>query len=785
MQMNRKAASALRRAVVGAATILTPGILATGPALAQDEDIIVTAQKREQALIDVPAAITAIDGKMVKDLNIADLSAVAAQVPGFNVTFERGENTPPSFNLRGIEGDALSARLNESSIAIYTNDVFVGDESNLNAQLFDVQRVEVLRGPQGTLFGKNTTGGLVHFISATPTPELSGYASIAYGQDNAWTLEGAVSGPLSDRVRLRLAAKWDFNDGHYDNIFVNAGQNSTLAGGSGRIDKKLGDRNLWGVRGTIDVDLSEDTLLRVIGNYTKNNSHSTTPTFIGALLPGTTGPGPYTRAQMCPQKRILAGECISEDQARFGYPPLPERRAGIGNTAFPNNRLLAGGESYGITARITHDFDWATLTSVTNYSDNKYLEQLEGGRATPGVRLPAQVPDIIVYRYSESDQLSQELRLNGSSKALDWVVGAFYYKDHKYNRQDFLRNNLAVQTVLAGVNSSSYALFGQIDGHLSDQFTLSIGGRYTDEKRRLVDARVLSLGNLVQNVLAGAPEPRPHTRDFTGKFGLAWEPSDDQTYYAGYSRGIKGVGFNNGFSAANSLTANIAILGPVGQEVLDSFEFGAKHRFFDRRLSINTALFYYLYKGKQTGLTVWNGFTPSFNYINAGQARLYGIETEISFQPSASWDFRFSGSLIKTKITDSDVVTSDAFNNQVPLEGLELVKTPKWTFNAIAAYHIPTSLGRFTLQTEVNGRDKQHFSLANDPLAIEPSHVFANFRIMWRSPDERFNAQAFLTNAFNEAYFVALREVVARTNGLLPAVEGQGRLWGVKLGMNF
>src|SRR3546814_4101137 len=117
-------------------------------------------------------------------LNLSDLSSVATQVPGFNVTSERGENAPPSFNLRGIEVDSLSARLNESSIAVYSNDVFLGDESSLNAQLFDVERIEVLRGPQGTLFGKNTTGGLVHFISATPTADLSGYGNVTYGQDN-------------------------------------------------------------------------------------------------------------------------------------------------------------------------------------------------------------------------------------------------------------------------------------------------------------------------------------------------------------------------------------------------------------------------------------------------------------------------------------------------------------------------------------------------------------------------------------------------------------------------
>ena len=792
MSIDRKLDVRIWRDVVTTTIATAPLMFASAPASAQEEEIIVTAQRREQALIDVPVAITAIGGEKVKELNLSDLASVATQVPGFNVTSERGENAPPSFNLRGIEGDALSARLNESSIAVYSNDVFQGDESGLNGQLFDVQRIEVLRGPQGTLFGKNTTGGLVHFISATPTAELSGYGSLAYGQDNQVTLEGAISGPLTDRVRVRLAGKWDRHDGHYKNIFVNAGQNSTLIGsGGGRVDKKLGDRKIWGVRGTIDVDLSEDTLFRVIGSYSDNRSHSIPAILVGTLPPGTPGAASYTRAQMCSQSRILDGECVSENQARFGYAPMPEREAGISNTAWPNNLLVSGGESFSITGRLTHDFGWATLTSITNYSENDFEEGLEGGRGTPSVTSPALKPDTLVQRFNTSDQFSQELRLNGSNEAFDWVVGAFYYKDHKFSDQRSFRNPAnfqrasSLQIVTAGVNTRSVAVFGQLDNHLTDELTLSIGGRYTDEKRNLVNAQVFSLGNLIQDVRAAAPETSPHTRDFTGKFGLSWEPSIDETYYVSFSRGIKGVGFNNGFSVANTLERNVDALGPVGQEVLDAFELGAKMRLFDRKLSINTALFYYQYDGKQAGLSTYDGFTAFFNYINVGEARLYGIETEISFQPTPRWDFRFSGALIDTKITDSDVETPDAFNNRVPLEGLELPKTPGWTFNALAAYHLPTALGRFTLQTEVNGRDKQYFSVSNDPLTLEEAHVFVNLRILWRSPDERFNAQAFVTNLFDEPYFTTLREPVARATGALSAVEGQGRLWGVKVGMDF
>src|SRR3546814_2555574 len=159
------------------------------------------------------------------------------------------------------------------------------------------------------------------------------------------------------------------HDGHYKNRFVNAGQDSVLIGsGGGRIDKQLGDREVWGVRGTVDVDLTEDTLLRVIGSYSDNKSHSIPAALVGTLPPGTTGPGPYTREQMCSQSRILAGECISENQAAFGYSPFGKREAGVSNTAWPNNILVRSEESrVGKECVSTCRYRWSTY----HYKKNK------------------------------------------------------------------------------------------------------------------------------------------------------------------------------------------------------------------------------------------------------------------------------------------------------------------------------------------------------------------------------------------------------------------------------
>ena len=765
-----------------------PGVQQAPPATvgAANGEIVVTAQRREQALITVPAAITAIGGGEVKNLNLTSVTSIAQLVPSFTVTYERGKNTTPTFNLRGIQGDGLASRLNESSIAIYTDDVYLGDENMLNGAIFDLRRVEVLRGPQGTLFGKNTTGGLVNFISETPTKDFSGYGTALYGADNTVTLEGAVSGPITEHIRARLAGTWDRNDGHYHNVYFGAGTNG--------IPDKLGARNIWGIRATVDADVGSDTLLRVIAFHSENHSE-TTPVYIyGTLKPGTTSTGPYTRADMCNLDQIYAAQCIGVVQVR-GAAPQTMTGAGLSSTDLPRDQLQASGKTNGITGKLTHDFALGTLTTITNYTDNRFLEGLEIGQVSPGLvstDLPAHSP-----RLNTANQFSQEIRMNGSNKAFDWVIGGLYYTDNKYNNTLIdARPILPIAFVAtARVKSHSFALFGQLDNHLTDQLTLSVGGRYTIDARRLVEATTyndVSRATTFQDILAymnanGQPT-HTDTKDFTGKFGLSWEPSTDASYYLSFSRGIKGTGFNGGFSPTNTIAANAALAGPVPQETLDSVELGIKNRLFNRTLSINSALFFYNYQGKQVAVTNYDPTTrtSAFNYISAGTAHVYGVETEITYRPSRHFDVAASGSLIGNEITSSSVIVPDSFGTLVPLQGRKLVSTPEWTFNVTPAYHLPTArAGLFTVQAEVNGIASRNFSVTNDPLAEDEAHVLLNLRVLWESANKHYNAQAFVTNVFNEEEALNGIDTVIGHNGTFVISDNEGRLWGVKLGVNF
>lgn len=796
------------------AASVTPLMFGATPAFAQQAkdtgdigDIIVTAQRREQNLIDVPAAITAIGGEKLGQLNMSTIASIQTQIPNFTVKFARGANTTPSFNIRGLRGDELA--INESSIAVYTDDAYLGDVTLLIGSIFDVQRVEVLRGPQGTLFGRNTTGGLVHFISAKPTKELSGYANVLYGEDNEWAVEGAVSGPITEHIRARVSGRFNTHDGHYTNEYLGAGTNG--------VERKVGDREVWAVRGIVDMDLGEDTLLRIIGGYSKNNSQTIPQRSLGAVKPGQTTPtGPggrfWSRSQMCNLSDILAAKCLGYAQIALGAAPNATRGTGLAITNRTPYDLRVKARSWYTTANLTHDFGWGTLTAITHYNDNRYVQSIDGDYgSTPSIGKDL---DVVQVTGNTSHEFSQEVRLNGSTDAFDWVTGAYFYQDKKYtfNDQNVLPATITPTSTIAHtlnqleVKTRSEAVFAQLDNHLSDKLTLTVGARYSAELReaKLATTQLLfgclpptfvCVSRAAVDIAAYrasiGTSNKAVVRTLTGRLALTWEPSKDQTYYTSYSRGAKSPGFSFGFNPNSSPAANSQAMGPVGQETLDAFELGAKWRFLNGRLTVNSAAFFYNFDGKQATLTQFNPSTSSTfsNYINVGTAQMYGAETEINFRPTQRWDFTLSGGALHSKITKSAVSVVNSFGEVVPLQGIPLDGTHKWNFNFVGAYHLPLeSIGTVTLQGEVNGTQAMNPTLQNEPLgSLGPDRYLANVRLFWESQDKRYNAQLFVTNVFNHVFADITQDVVLgnATGGRLVYREGEGRLWGVKLGATF
>ncbi|ATE66874.1 TonB-dependent receptor domain-containing protein [Rhizorhabdus dicambivorans] len=748
-----------------------------------DADIIVTAQKREQSVLDVPASITALAGTKIAEQNLTNFTAVSTLVPNFNVNYQRGTNATPSLTIRGISNEGSVSRLNESSVAMYVDEIYLGDESMLTGLMFDVARVEVLRGPQGTLFGRNTTAGLGHFISVAPTRDFAGYGSVLYGSDNWISLEGAVSGPVSDRVRVRLAGKYERHDGHYKNLLDIDQVTAGLQRPPG-VEAKIGDREVWGLRAMADIDLTDSVVLRLIASHAENDSQTA-----AGRTPGVLDPADRTGNTYCSLNRVLKGECVSITQLFSGAPANGFRKPGLAATNLTAAQLAVVQHTTMLTGKLTADFGGATLTAVSNYSRNFYFEGRDGDGG----------PDPIGTAFDSRGettnrewQASQEIRVSGDLDMLNWVAGIYYYTDSKRN----MFTSKSVAPLRPGgisqsrIDTSSGALFGQLDAQIVPGWTLTIGARYTDETRELKRAIATIEGVASENVLAQLARPKSHTKDLTGKIGLTWEPSDDSTLYANYSRGAKSPSFNTAYSS--SITqfngGNARVTGPVAQEKLDAFELGLKQRLFDRKLSINTSAFYYSFSGKQLILSRFINNQVQSQFINAGNARLYGIETEINFVPSRYFDLNFNAGYLDNKITSSDVIVPNPLNVPTPLKGRKLPRTPKWNANAIAAVHIPVErLGTFTFQAEANAVAKQNYSLTNFYLAADEARIVANFRLLWKSESGKINAQAFVTNAFNRNYYLNIADTVINRAALggIAGPENEGRLWGFKVGMTF
>ncbi|MCP3731413.1 TonB-dependent receptor [Sphingomonas sp. MG17] len=771
--------------------LLGSSILVGGQAFAQDggaksaesaeDEIFVTAQRREQAVIDVPIAVSVVDAEKVEDLNLSTFTSIAQQTPNFNVTFTRGGNAAPNLSIRGIRGDGSTARVNESSVAVYVDDIYLGDENSLTGHMFDVDRVEVLRGPQGTLFGRNTTGGLVQFVSANPTAEYTQKASILYGSDNWVAINGAVSGPITDNIRTRIAGQFETHSGHYTN-------RATLPGAL----RKLGGKEAWSLRSTTDFDIGEATKLRVQVTQSRNRSEST-PNYGLGMYQNLTG-----APVLCSRTQILAAQCY-DNLVRAGQPAQNGIRPGDAITELTRDELAIRQDLTSATVKFETDLGFGSLINIANYTKFKSRIGVDGDGSTTPSTLGQRV---FVELRNATEQFSNELRLQGETDTVNWVGGLFYYQDTKTASPiTNVRNNtnglIQRSPADARVDTTSGAVFGQIDWKVVDQLTLSAGARYTVENRELLRATLGGITNAlgtgpVIDVRAAVPETDPVTRDVTGRASLTWEPTPDNSLYASYSRGAKSVSYSV-FYSSGTAASNALQTGPVGQEHIDAFEIGSKNRFLDRTLSLNLAGFYYIFDGKQELLAVAQTTqtpsgpvtTTSTRFLNVGQVEIYGAELEFNYKPSERWDFGVSGGLLHSEITKTPLTFSGPRLGLVALQGRPLPQTPKWNVSGTFAHHVPTaSMGTFTLQAEGRAQAEQNFGLSNDPLARVPSYGLVNFRVMWESDDKMFNAQVFVTNAFNKLYFASISDVNSAAGAFITQV-GEPRLWGVKFGAAF
>ena len=717
------------------------------------EEIVVTAQKREQSLQDVPISVTSFSGDMVDDFGFEDTRDIFYQTPNVSVT---QYSYAAGITIRG--NPTLNNSLaGEGNVSLYFDEVYRPVSFYGGNEMLDVERVEVLRGPQGTLFGRNSTSGLVHFISRKPTEELEGYANLELGSYDTRILEGAISGPLSDRVRGRLAVKYHENDGFQTN--------QGPAGG------KLAVTDRLAARGHVEFDFSDAVQLLLSVEVSDLDDIGKAFNYWGLLDPVT--------LTQCEPERIWAGECVGGG-AFFGLPTFGDPDVSVKRPYTEHDPDNGDGrytlETLSATAKLSWQLsDSIELVSITAYdSHDRFFNTDEDGSAI-GVFGG-------LYNYndsytSDSDQFTQEIRLSGGNDETDWLLGLFYFDEARGSTSHVQAFEGVVSFQIPGtivdLDTTSWAAFAQFGQSLTETVRFVGGLRYTDEEKET---------DVLTETIPGSQELSDDNLSFM--VGLEWRPRDQWMVY-----GTVSSSFRSGNFATDLLFGDLDQLRAVQPEEAVSYELGSKSTLLDGRMSLNATVFYQDVTDKQ-GLVYDGGVAaPVTLLITVGDADIYGAELELFMAPVESLELSLGVGWLDSEIkapptfgfnsgfgTGANAFVGDPYL----LDGSEL--GAGWTVNGLARYHISLgSSGNLTLQADYDWREE---SIGQNRISYAEDRLLVNLRAFWSSPTGRWEVQAYVENAFDEKYIDNLDPIVAGGDHAIGNM-GMPQWYGVKVGFNF
>ncbi|TKD52072.1 TonB-dependent receptor [Sphingomonas baiyangensis] len=772
-------------------------------------DIVVTAQRREQSLLDVSGAVSAIGAERLANAQVNNLQDLQTIVPSVN--FGSDFNQAKIF-IRGV-GANTSTTGSSTGVALHVDGAYVARAEAQLTSLFDLERVEVLRGPQGTLYGRNAVGGSINLITARPSQTLEGYARLTYGNYNQLITEAAVGGPITDAILFRIAAKTEDRDGF--------GVNPITGGDVDDLKRRM-------ARAHLQFNFSETINLLLTGEFFRQDDASGAIHYLRASFPGVARLAPLGVGGYAVRPRDLASEVQPGTDT----------------------------ESYSFTGTFTAELsDSVRLTNITNYRDfeTALFQDLDLSAVQNGFTINGQ-PTTVQERRIDSRQFSNELQMNYDTDFVNLVVGAYYFHERQrpidtvgLGRRNGLPTNIAILqrdgipldlayslcgygpesvagTIVApkrvctrsNLGTEAYAAFGQANinlGALSDGlagFTLKLGGRYSYERvdsenpsiiirySAAVPASNLNALPTLNPTAAGTRVERSF-RDFTPELGLSWEPSDDLLLYYTYSEGFKA---GSGENASGSRVI-------VDPETVRNHELGVKASLFERRMTITLAGYHYDLEGLQLNKTITGGptgYTTIFQ--NAASTTADGFELDIFAQPARN--LRLSGALSYTDARFEDYLTLDPLNpanvaggtpynavtnpdptafgapgsGDIQLAGNRVRNTPEWAFNLHGEYDIPLdTAGQITLMGDVSYRSRIYFSEFEREIESSAPYALVDASINYTTDNRRITAQAWVRNLADIDR--ASSTFAVATGRLIGVTYLPPRTYGVTLGYRF
>jgi iron complex outermembrane receptor protein len=753
----RFARAALLLAAAPAAFVVAPAAFAQDEAAteaAEGGDIIVTARRRDERLIDVPIAVTAISGEALEARGAIDLTDVQAVAPNVTLEVSRGTNSTLSAFIRGIgQQDPVSGF--EQGVGIYLDDVYLNRPQAAVLDIYDVERIEVLRGPQGTLYGRNTIGGAVKYVTRrlpqTAEVKLRG----TFGTFKQADLVASLALPLGDIARVGVSGARLTRGGFGDNLTTG-------------LDNY--NKDIWAGRATLELGgYDAPVLIRVSGDYTRDKSNPR---------------GGH---------RLIASQ--------FTAAPV---LADVFDTRGALNSPVQDVEAYGLAMNVTAELsDAVTLRSISAWRKDDSASPIDFD-ALPGV-------DVDVPALYANNQISQEFQLLLDAGALNGMIGFYYLSaqaDTAFDVRLFTTLNGLTAFTNAQVDTETYAVFGDFTFDFSEQLSVSLGGRYTWDERtaKILRQNYLGGGSPVfggAGALFGAPSTNftgnRSFNKFTPRASLSFKPTPDHNIYVSFSQGFKGGGFDPRGVGVNAPDINgngvredgeIAAFLGFRPESVDSYEIGYKASLFDRRLSLALAVFRMDYKDVQipgsSGCVV-NGIATFCGVItNAGKARFQGLELEATARLTDA--LTLSGALGYIDAEYKRYITQIAGRGPVDVAPFrEVQNTPKVTATGTIAYTTALGSGDLGLSATASHRSKTfQFEIPN-PFIDQKGYTLLDASIVYTAEGGRWSLGLHGKNLTDKEYktsgysFVAADPVTGAltrnaAGSLVPSLGREGTL---------
>ncbi|UAA38879.1 TonB-dependent receptor [Paraneptunicella aestuarii] len=707
------------------------------------EKVVVYAQKRAQDIAEVAVPVTVISGQTLQDLHIKDTTQISSMVPNLKITNNAGEGTPPAFNIRGI-GMIDYNTSTVSPVSIYTDGVVSGSANNLSSNLFDVEHIEVLKGPQGTLFGRNTTAGAVIVRSNMPEAEFGGYIKVGVAEHDHTSAQGAVNIPGNQAINSRFAFNYENYDFSVNNLMP------------GAPDGGLKQVNLRWIT-TADFDS-----VNITAKLHKDDwSGSPKPIESNGIVNSTNG-------GICTPEELGSPHCVN----LYGHSVASDDFWDVhADTADRSHDTDIWGGSLKIEWEMSEGM---TLTSITGYRDMERFHSWDSDG--PGNFIEGTMD-------TDNELFSQELSVSIESDKSYWITGLFYLNEEigQENSIDIYRD-LRPDPVFgpfAGeffyhntLENESIAVYSQVDYELSDSLTLTAGLRFTDESTKYTSIVDLdSIYGLVPGLWNADGEVSDS--EFSGKLALVQKLSKDFSMYYSYSRGYKSGGYNGGYNTSEALVQNAE----YRPEFLDALEVGGRWNFMDGDGKLNMSVFYYDYQDQQVFVQVDNSGAPFGALKNAGSSNIYGLDAELDIAINENWSVDLNvGYLPEAEIADFD-------DGNVSTQKARLPFASDWDISGNLYWQQTFGQGTVNARIGFNYQSEFFFDQDEDPYTEQEAYTLWNGRISYNL-DSGLSFGIWGKNLFDQEYS-ELRFDSKDALAAISELKGERRQLGVDVTYTF